>query len=244
MRRRTGTILVTALLAGGAGLLGGGIPGASAATPAPPMTGNVACTLDGTSSFKPYLGYQPGIGDGKVSPDRDSTWKAVADLAGCSGTQAGGHPKKPGPIATGQLLVKATAVDHDCQKVTDHGLSLTRFRVRWKDAAGKSLTISLGTTGSVTVDGLRNGSPYLSFPPPVDDPSFVPPGIITLHGSGTVDPTSKVFPGEPFSFTAVADQTIVDSFVFPCSYATPPLAMGVRGFDFHGANGPSTLTVG
>jgi hypothetical protein len=245
MRRRTGTILVTALLTGAAAVLGGGIPGADAATPAPPMTGNVAGSLDGTSTFKPFLGYSPGIGDGKVSPDRDATWKAVADLVGCTGSQAGGSPKKPGPIATGQLLVKATAVDHDCQKVTDSGLSLSRFRVRWRDAAGRSLTISLGSTGAVTVDGLYNGWPYADpFDPGSQHPGYVSPGIITLHGSGTVDPASKVFPGEPFSFTAVADQTIEGSMQFPCSYQTPPLAMGVRGFDFHAVNGPSTLSIG
>jgi hypothetical protein len=234
-----------ALLA--AGTLGavGAATGAGAVITYPPRTGTVACSVDGTSTFKPFLGYQPGIGDHKVSSDRDSSWKAVADLTGCTGSQTGGHPKKPGPIATGQLLVKATAVDHTCQKVTDDGLSLKRFRVRWRDAAGRSLTVTLGTTGSVTVDGLYNGWPYADpFHPSSPHPGYVSPGVITLHGSGTVDPTSRVFPGEPFSFTAVADQTIEGSMQFMCSYQTPPLAMGVRGFDFHGANGPSTLSIG
>lgn len=233
-----------ALLATGTLGAVGPISGAGAVTSFPPMTGTVACSLDGASTFKPFLGYQPGKTDHKVSPDRDSSWKAIADLTGCTGTQSGGDPKKPGPITNGELLVKATAVDHTCQKATDHGLSLTRFRVRWHDAAGRSLTISPGSTGSVSVEGLGNGSQYLTGFPPVLDPNYVPPGIITLHGSGTIDPSSKVFPGEPFSFTAVADQTLSGSMQFMCSYETPPLSMGVSGFDFHGTNGPSTLSVG
>ncbi len=240
--RRTSALVVTALLGGGAAVLGGGIPGASAATPTTPMTGNVACTLDGSSTFKPSIGYGAGRGDGRVNPNQDAKWKVLADLTGCTGTQTGGNPKHPGPIAGGQLLVRGFANDHACQKLTDGGMTLTRVRLKWKDAQGRNLKISIGT-GHAAVDGLYDGWPYTDFFGHTPHPGYVAPGVITFTASGTIDATAKVFAGKSFSFTATADETVSDM-QLPCSFDTPPLRQGLGGFNFHAEQGPSSISIG
>ena len=93
--RRTGVLLVSALLVGGATVAG--IESTASAAP-PPITGNVSCAFDGASTFTPNLGYGPGIGDPRISPNRDSKWKLLGDLTSCTGAQTGGKPAKPGPI--------------------------------------------------------------------------------------------------------------------------------------------------
>jgi hypothetical protein len=239
MMRRTGVLLATALLVSSAAVVSSASMTRAAISP---TTGNVACEFDGASTYTPYLGYGPGIGDPRIGPNRDSKWKLLGNLAACTGTQSGGNPKL-GPIATGEVLMKATAVDHDCQKVTDHGLAITRLRVKWKDALGRNLRTSIGT-GSVTVDGLTNGSPYLDFfTNPVPNPDYVAPGIINVQATGTIGATSKAFPGQTFTFTGTVDQTIADDMPGPCSYIGPPARQGVSGFGFHGEHGPSSLSV-
>lgn len=239
MTRRTATIVVTTLLVGGAGLVGVA-PSAGAAS-VPPMTGNVACALDGSSTFSPYVGFGRGRGDHAINPGLDSKWKVLATLSGCTGTQNGGNPKL-GSIAGGDVLIKATAVDHACQKLTDHGMTLTRLRVKWKDALGRNLRISLGT-GTVTVNGLYNGWQYEDPFNPIHRPGYVSPGIITVGATGTIDAAAKVFPGQTFTFAGTVDRTL-ESFWLPCSYDGPPLRQGISGFGFHGAQGPSSLAVG
>jgi hypothetical protein len=234
-------VLATALLVSGAFVGGVGLTGADAAEPATPMTGTVTCGFDGESTFRPWLGYGPGRGDGAINPAQDSKWKAFGVLSSCSGTQSGGHPKRPGPIGSGLLLMQAFANDHECQKVTDDGLTLTRLRVRWKDTLGRSLKTSVGS-GHVSVDGLYNGWPYPDPFVPTPHPGYTAPGLITVTVTGTMDSTSRVFPGQTFSFTAVADQTISEMDL-PCSFEGPPLRQGVSGFWFHGEHGSSLLSV-
>jgi hypothetical protein len=241
MRRRPVTLLAAATLGG---LL---ISVVVVATPAagaapPPMTGSVSCTLTAHSTFKPAIGYGRGRLDPNINPGVDAKWKVLGDLTGCTGTQTGGHPKRPGPITRGELLVKARAVDHACTSLSTHGMTVTRLRIRWFNAANQrvSTTKAAGTAG---VTGLRNGSPYETFSPPVLHPDWVAPGIIRFNLTATATPTSVVFAGKPITMTTVADQTI-ESFQMPCSYETPPLTQGLGYFDFHAVNGPSTLSIG
>jgi hypothetical protein len=209
--------------------------GSADAASAPPLTGDVACAAAGQTTFRPYLGYSPGKGDRRIPTGMDSHWKVLTDLTGCTGTQTGGNPKIPGPIAKGDVRIKAVGVDHSCQSATDFGASMAKVRVRWFDAAGRHLKLSKGT-GSITVTGLGSGRTF--------DPSYVPPGIVTLHVTATLDSTSAVFPGQTLSMTLVADQTVSDmQLPFGCSYYTPPQTLGLDRFDHTGVHGPSSLAV-
>jgi hypothetical protein len=235
MMRRIGVLGVTVLLVSGAALVGG-MTSASAASVPPPRTGNVACAADGRTTFRPYLGYSPGKTDRPIPASMDSKWKVLTDLTGCTGTQTGGNPRIPGPIANGDLLIKATGVDHTCQKATDFGASITKVRVRWFDAGGRKLKLSKGT-GSITVTGLGSGQTL--------NPSYVPPGIVTLHVTATIDSTSAVFPGQTLSMTLVGDQTVSGmQQPFGCSYYYAPQTLGVDRFDHTGVHGLSSLSVG
>ena len=218
-----------------------GVSTAPAYTVYPPMTGNVACNYDGTSSFRPPLGFSPGHGDDNINPTVDSKWKVVGTLSACSGTQTGGNPRHPGPVATGDVLIKGKAVDHACQKVTDFGLSVSRVRIRWYEADGGHLLVSKGI-GTATVEGLGDGWPYIGFGP-MTEPGFVPPGIITVHLTAVLDAASRSFPGKTVTMTAVSDQTLEDTYL-PCSFTYPPVTVGMAGWDFHGAQGASSLSVG
>jgi hypothetical protein len=209
--------------------------GPADAASVPPRTGNVACGVSGKTTFRPFLGYSPGKGDHRIPDGMDSKWKTLTDLTGCTGTQTGGSPNTPGPIAKGDIRIKAVGVDHSCRKATDFGASITKIRVRWFDAGGRHLKLSKGT-GSITVTGLGSGMTL--------DPSYVPPGVITLHVTATIDPTSAVFPGQTLSMTLVADQTVSEmQQPFGCSFTYPPQTIGVDQFDFTGEHGPSTLSV-
>jgi hypothetical protein len=241
-RGSRGLLMGGAVSAGLAIAMAIGPPMASAASPPPPRTGTVTCALSADSTFTPALGYGRGIFGPRVSPHADARWRAKGALTACTGTQTGGSPTRPGPITHGELVLKAKAVEHRCENVTASGMTVSTLRIRWFDAADRLLRTTKAT-GTVSVAGLANGSTYSSFVPLVIDPDFVPPGIITFQATATAAPDSQVFPAEPITMTAVADQTISDM-QLPCSYTTPPLTQGVPFFGFHGVHGPASLSVG
>jgi hypothetical protein len=208
-------------------------PAASAgAADQPPRVGSVSCGATGNVRFGPRL--HGGAG----SPsDKDAHAKFKTAPAGCSGSQTGGNPHRPGPVDHGKLLAKGFTTGRTCSSLTAHGLHSLAIKITWFDASGASLGVTKVASGSATVSGLGNGVPS-SFPPP-DNPS---PGIVTFTVTGTVDPTSKVFPGGTLHATFVGDQT-TDNFALPCSNDGPPLPQGLHGFVFSGVNGPSTISV-
>jgi hypothetical protein len=242
MRRHRSRLLITALLGGAlATMTVVDIPAVPAAPP--PLTGSVSCTLTAASTFNPPLAYQRGLLGKKVGPNVNSKWLLEGTLTGCTGTQTGGSPRTPGPIDHGEILVKAKATGHHCALLTEHGMTVKKVRIKWFDAAGNTKSTTKGT-GTATVTGLGNGSKYLAFDPPVIDPNYVPPGIITVHVSATGKPSSGAFPNQALTMTAVADQTI-DSLPFICHTVpfSPPLTSGFYGLDFNGVNAPSTTSI-
>jgi hypothetical protein len=213
----------------------------SASAASPPVTGSVTCAVSADSTFTPALGYTQGLAGKHVSPNANTKWRLEGTLAGCTGTQAGGNPRFPGPIATGDLLIRAKGVTHSCAAMTANGMEVRSARVRWYDALGNRKGTTKAT-GTATVDGLFDGSPFLSFNPPVLWPGYVPPGLFTFTVNAVGKTTSKAFPGEAVTITAVADETLAMIQV-PCSFTAPPLSGGMAGFGFHGTNGAATLGV-
>jgi hypothetical protein len=243
MRRNSRQLLIAGLAAGT--LIGGGLlalPAAEAATP--PIDGTVSCTLTGSSTFSPALGYRQGIGGKRVSPNANAKWRLDGTLTGCSGTQTGGSPRTPGPIARGEIVVRGKATGHECSGLTANGMTVRSVRIKWFDALGNRMP-STKATGVATVAGLYNGfPPFISFDPIIFDPSYVPPGVITFNLSGTVKSTARAFPGRPITMTAAADETL-ESMVTPCNTRqTPSLTFGISGFGFTGTTGSSTISIG
>jgi hypothetical protein len=225
---------------GAASLVAATLP-APASAASPPLTGSAACTLNGDSTFSPALGYSQGLGGKKVSPNANTKWRLEATLTGCSGTQSGGSPRVPGAIATGDVLVRGKGVTHSCAAMTASGMAIKSVRVRWYDVLGNRKGTTKAT-GTATVAGLFDGSPFQSINPPVFWPSYVPPGVITFAVNAVAKPTSRAFPGDTLTITAPADATL-SNIALPCSFTSPPLSLGMRDFGFHGTNGAATLAV-
>src|SRR4051794_3011734 len=73
MMRRTGVLFVTALLVSSTAMVGTTTaPGGAVPAPTTPRVGTVACAVDGSSTFKPWLGYSPGRGQRPINPEVDS----------------------------------------------------------------------------------------------------------------------------------------------------------------------------
>jgi hypothetical protein len=233
--RSRGPGWLAAIVAGAAvlALLG---PVSAQAAP-PPVTGDVACSFQGNIAFDPPLNYQQGRFGRRTPPiDRDAKVTLSGTLSGCTGTQTGGPPKKQPPLAHAEVLARGTMVDHGCRTLSLHGVALSKVRIRWFNAGGTRVGVTKGSAGSITVSGLGDGVPstWTGPPSPVFPPT-VPPGNIDFAGSLGSNANAKVFPGEPASVAFRANRT-VDSFVFPCSYATPPLSMGIPNFSFAGGD--------
>jgi hypothetical protein len=242
MRRHGARVVMTALLGGAlATMTLADLPLAHAA--APPLTGTVSCALTAASTFKPPLNYQRGRLSKKVGPNANAKWSLEGTLTGCTGSQTGGSPHTPGPIDHGDILVKGKATGHQCTLLTASGMTIKTVRIKWFDAAGNAMSTTKAT-GTATVTGLGNGSKYSSFDPPVIDPNYVSPGIITINVTATGKPNAHAFPNQPLTMTAVADQTI-DSLPSVCSTVpfSPGLESGLYGFDFTGVNGPSSTSI-
>ncbi len=242
MRSTVNRLPLAALLVGSlAAAIAAGPPVAGAATP--PLMGTVSCTLTAASTFTPALGYRQGIGGKKVSPRANAKWRVEGTLTACSGAQTGGNPRRPGPIARGEILLKGKADGHQCASLTANGLTVSSVRIKWFDATGNRMPTTKAT-GSTTVAGLYGGfPPFISLDPITLDPSYVPPGVITFHGAGTVKGTARAFPGGHVTLTAVADRAL-DSMVTPCNtHQVPSLTFGIDGFTFGGVHGPSSLSI-
>jgi hypothetical protein len=125
--------------------------------------------------------------------------------------------------------------------MTATGMVIRSVRVRWYDALGNRKGTTKAT-GTATVAGLFDGSPFQSFNPPVFWPGYVPPGLITFTVHAVGKSTSRAFPGDAVTITAVADQTLA-MIQRPCSFTSPPLDGGMRDFRFHGTNGAASLAV-
>jgi hypothetical protein len=236
MRRR---VLVTTMLAGA--LLASGLAPRAASAAPPPLTGSVSCALDAASTFAPAIGYGPGKTGRRLRPNADSKWKLTGSLSGCTGSQSGGHPRRPGPIVSGEVQVKGRADGHTCAAMTANGMTIPSMKLRWFDAQGE-LVSTTNATGTATAHGLFNGTPYESNSPPVFWPDYSPPGIISFTVDAVAKANSKAFPGDSLSLTVVADETMAD-FTFPCSFTYPPVGLGLPAFGHHGENGPSALAV-
>ena len=236
MHRR---VLVTTMLAGA--LLASGLAPTAATAAPPPLTGSVACALDANSTFNPAIGYGPGKTGRHIGPNANSKWRLAGTLAGCTGSQSGGNPRRPGPIATGEVQLKGRADGHTCSAVTANGFAVQSVKIRWFDALGGYVSTTKAT-GTATATGLFNGTPYQTFDPPVFWPGYSPPGVITFTVNAIATANSKAFPGDALTLTAVADETMAD-FTFPCSFTAPPVGLGLPALGHHGENGPSTLAV-
>lgn len=244
MDRRAKYLFIGALLGGvlipyGAGQV------ADAATA--PLTGTVSCSLSATSAFTPWINYspspRPGFPNHNFRPGKYLKWQLTGHLSSCTGAQTGGNPRVPGPIRSGDVVVKGKALGQQCTTLTANGMTVRSVKITWFNAAGNRMPSAKGT-GTLHVAGLGNGfPPVISVNPIVYAPGYVPPGIITLTASATGKATARAFPGRHITISAVADQDLEDM-RFPCSYATSPLEMGISGFTFHGVNGPSTISVG
>jgi hypothetical protein len=223
------------LIVGAVGMLAMLTPAAAAAKP--PVTGDVSCAMQGSIEFNPPLDYQKGrTGRPTPPPERDAKVTVTGTLTGCTGAQAGGNPKKPGPLHHGELIARGMMVDHSCGTLSLHGVTVSKVKVRWFNAGGALVGVTKGTTGTVIVSGLGEGLPSTwTGPPSQVFPPTVAPGFIDFAASLGSDPTSSVFPGEPSSMSARVDQTMDGDFAFRCSYETPPLSMGVGSFTFSGA---------
>jgi hypothetical protein len=244
MERRIKYLLIGALLGGV--LIPVTASAAEAATP--PLTGTVSCALSATSTFTPWVNYgpspRPGFPNHNFKPRKYLKFQLNGHLSGCTGTQTGGNPRVPGPIRSGDIVVKGKAPGRGgCTALTTNGVTVRSVKIRWFDAAGNRMSSTNGT-GTLQVAGLRDGfPPVISVNPIVYAPGYVPPGIITLTASGTGRATARAFPGRPITMSAVADQDLEDMRE-PCSYAPSPLEGGINGFGFHGVNGPSTISIG
>jgi hypothetical protein len=240
LRRRTLALSIVTLLA----LVLEGSPAASAAQP--PRVGAVSCASTAHSTFWPWLDWAPGLLGRRINPRVDALWKLDATLIGCSGTQSGGNPKLPGPVDHGEVKIRARAVDHSCYQVSQYGLAVKSLRIKWYDAQGRKLGVTSARSGNVSWAGLGAGIPSwmtgIDLPPGVSP--TVPPGIVTVSIATVGDARSSAFPGEAVSVTGPADQVIDDFPQLPCSYTYPPVNMGLGYFDFTGAHGPSTLSIG
>lgn len=204
----------------------------------PPRVGSVACGLSGNARFSPVLRFVPGVKpNGQPKPDTDARVKLATAPAGCSGTQTGGNPHKPGPIDHAKFRSSGHATGHTCSGLSANGVQSLKTRIIWYDAAGTNLGVTKIAVASATVANLGSGNP-----PGFGPPTYPPPGIITITFTGTGDPASSTFPGEMVQATFVADRT-VDSFPLPCSSFGPPLEPGVAEFTFTGAQGPSSISV-
>ncbi len=200
--------------------------------------------LSAGSTFRPNVGPAAfGSNGTRVSVNAKGKWKLEGMLTGCAGTQSGGKPRALGSIAKAQIVMRGKMVKHSCADLTAHGIAVRSLRIKWLNAAGRVKGITKGA-GSVRVTGLGNGSAFLDFPYNlVPDPSYVAPGIITFHGTGTAATTAQAFPGRPITMTAVDDQT-VSMMPYQCSDNDNPGPLTIESFDFHGVNGPSTISIG
>jgi hypothetical protein len=233
---------VAALVVASAGAFVG-VAGTGVAHAAPPpITGNVSCTLSGQVGFLPPLGWQRGKVGRNFGPNANTKTTVSASLTGCTGAQAGGNPKKPGPIDHGVLTLRALAVKHSCASFSSVGATVKAFKVDWYDGAGTKIAITKGKSGAVTATGLGAGIPS-SWPPQPPFPPTVPPGYVSLQFSGAAAANATAFPGATATWSGTVDQTIDGDFQMPCSYTTPPLPGGVGGFGLTGVNGPATFSI-
>jgi len=216
----------TALIVSCVLALGGGPAGAVA----PVRDGTVSCTAKGTAHFAPALQFSAGN-----KPNEDATVKVRSTGSGCSGTQTGGSPRRPGPIAGATFVAKGHATGHRCIDLTNSGIQALKTKITWRDTGGASLGITTITAATATVANLGDGN---SFGPP----TYPPPGIITITLTGTAAPTSTAFPGRTVHATFVADNT-VDSFMLPCTIKYPPQKVGLDDLPFTGVQGPSSVSV-
>jgi hypothetical protein len=220
------------------------VPSVSEAGP-PPITGIVRCTVVANSSFNPPLNYQQGRLGRRVGANAKSKWILDAQLTDCTGTQTGGNPRIPGPIHHGRLLLKGKASGHQCQNVTDDGITVPRMRFWWYNAADRVMATTKTDPSVVRVQQLFDGSKYQSFDPPVLHPGYNPPGIILMSDDAHATTNSRAFSSEGVTLDLTADMAL-DEMPFICHSVpfSPGLTSGLFGFDFTGNHGPSTVLVG
>lgn len=209
-----------------------GVVALAGAADNPPRVGAVSCGATGNIHFGTRLRFSAGR-----KPDRDTRARIKSTPAGCSGSQTGGNPHRPGPIDHAKFLAKGFVTGHTCSDLSAHGLRNLTVRVTWYGAAGANLGVTKITSASATVSGLGNGVPS-NFPPPNNPP----PGIVTFTLTGNADTTSSAFPGETLHASFVGDMT-TEEFPIPCSNEGPPLPQGLGGFTFTGRNGSSTISI-
>ena len=243
MNRRISYLFIGALLSG---VLIPVTAGTVANAATPPLTGTVSCALSATSAFTPWLNWspspRPGYPNHNFRPGKYVKWQLTGHLSGCTGTQTGGNPRVPGPIRSGDIVIKGKALGQQCTSLTANGMTVRSVKINWFNAAGNRMPNAKGT-GTLHVAGLGNGfPPIISVNPIVYAPGYVPPGIITLTASATGKSTARAFPGQHITMSAVADQDLEDM-MEPCSYFPSPLEGGVNTFTFHGVNGPSSISI-
>ncbi len=234
-----GALAVVVAIAAAGSLVGTGVAQAAP----PPITGSVSCALSGPVTFSPPLGYAPGLLGKHVGPNGNTKATIASSLTGCSGAQAGGNPKLPGPIDHGILRGKGLAVKHSCASFSTSGATIKTFTIGWYNATGTKIAVTKGGSGSLTVRGLGAGIPS-SWPAQPPFPPTVPPGVITLQFSAVAAANSSAFPAQTTTWNGPVDQTIDGSFWLPCSYNGPPLNQGVGSFALTGVNGPATFSIG
>jgi hypothetical protein len=240
MRRLGSRLLTTSLLGAALATMAlTDLPVAHAATP--PLTGTVSCALTAASTFDLPLDFHTIRRGRRIGPNTTSKFLLTGELTGCTGTQTGGSPNT-GPIERGVLVAKGRTTGAHCTSVSASGMTMKSVRIKWFDAAGNKMSMTAGS-GAATVTGLGNGSKYSSFDPPVIDPNYVAPGIITVTVTATGKPNARAFPNQLLTITAVADQTI-DSLPGRCSnYSFANPVTGLFGLDFNGVNAPSTGSI-
>jgi hypothetical protein len=204
--------------------------GPSAGAASPPRDGTVSCGASGNVRFAAPLQY--GVGN---KPNQDANVRFRTTPTGCSGTQTGGSPRRPGPITGGTLVAKGRGTGHRCLDMTMSGIHAIKTKITWRDAGGHNLGMTTIAAATATVANLGSGT--LNFPPPV-----TPPGIITFTLTGVADASSTAFPGRNVSATFVADHTVA-SFMVPCSIKYPPQKIGLDELKFTGVQGPSSVAV-
>ena len=201
----------------------------------PPVTGTVTCSLSGTSTFSPPLGYDPGLTGNPVGPRARSRWTMLGTLTACSGTQSGGRPSGSLPIDNGTIRLIGRAMDHSCRSVETSGLELRNLRIVWFAADDTRVGTTVTDRGSIAVSNV--GLPFPLFPP--DPPPGPPSFATTVSGRAT----ARVFPGETLTLSALGDPLSYPA--LPCSttFSGPPLPQGIGGVSFSGVSGPSTVAI-